>query len=69
MADAKQREAWNHTATLAATICNASGNFKKPVEPKNFHPFKDTHKPAPTQPKPIKADISILKMFVPKPKL
>lgn len=59
MAEARQREAWNHTAALMAFAANLLRDPKKsaPVRPEDFHPF------APPPPKPILRgkDLRILK--------
>nr|DAQ58215.1 MAG TPA: Protein of unknown function (DUF4035) [Caudoviricetes sp.] len=66
MAEAKQREAWNHTAALMAFAVNLMRDPKKgaPARPEDFHPF------APRPQKPILRgkDLRILKdVFVKTP--
>ena len=39
MHDGKCRDAWNHTSAVLATLYNAGGRLKRPVEPSRFHPF------------------------------
>lgn len=47
MAEAKQREAWNHTAALLALMVNLTRNPKKskPAKPEDFNPFIKKAKP------------------------
>jgi hypothetical protein len=41
MAEGKQKEAWNHTASLLAMLVNtAFGKKGRPVEAGKFHPFE-----------------------------
>ncbi|MGD9856510.1 MAG: hypothetical protein AB7U20_16305 [Planctomycetaceae bacterium] len=60
MAESRQSDAWNHTASVLALLANAHRDPKKtrPLKPADFHPLR---KPTPTPPAPPKADISILK--------
>ena len=60
MADAKQTDAWNHTAAVLAMLANTHRNPKKarPFKPSDFHP--GTRSARPQEPLP-KVDISILK--------
>lgn len=40
MAEGRQREAWDHTSFLIATLINVNSLRKgKPVQPSTFHPF------------------------------
>jgi hypothetical protein len=39
MAAARRREAWDHTALLAALIVNWSGYARKGLKVADFHPF------------------------------
>ena len=41
MADARAREAWNHTSAVLAMIANANRDPKKsrPLKPGDFHPY------------------------------
>lgn len=60
MAEARQSDAWNHTAALLALLANAHRDPKKtrPLKPIDFHPHR---KPTPSASAPTKADISLLK--------
>ena len=60
MADARQTDAWNHTAAVLAMLANTHRNPKKarPFKPSDFHP--GTRSARPQEPLP-KVDISILK--------
>lgn len=67
MAEAKQRERWNHTATLLATMINLTRNPKKsqPAKPEDFNPFIKKEPP----PKLKGNDLKILKdIFVKRKK-
>ncbi len=40
MSEAKQSEAWNHTATLVAYVLKSQAGKKgRSIKPKQFHPF------------------------------
>lgn len=39
MTEARQRDAWDHTAQLCAAVYN-SQKTKDPVDPSRFHPFR-----------------------------
>lgn len=59
MAEARQREQWNHTSSLLALLANCHRDPKKtrPYKPAQFHPH-------PTKPRPTikpRADIRQLK--------
>jgi hypothetical protein len=55
MAEARQREDWNHTAGLLAMVYNAHRAPKaRAMKPAEFHPFV-------RQPAPPTKDLSILK--------
>jgi hypothetical protein len=59
MADARQREAWNHTASLLALLANCHRDPKRArsYTLADFHPCLDARPPRPPPP----ADLSILK--------
>ena len=59
MAEARQREQWNHTASLLALLANCHRDPKKtrPYKPAQFHPHGRPRKPAPA----ATADIGLLK--------
>jgi hypothetical protein len=64
LAESRQRDQWNHTASLMALIANVNRDPKKGrlARPEDFHPLRNhrASTPTPTQHPPI-ADISILK--------
>ncbi len=64
MAHARQRDAWNHTATLLAMLANVNRDPKKgrAFKPADFHPIPASERPAPGP--PLKGDIGMLKVFV-----
>ena len=47
MAEARAREAWNHTSAVLAMIANANRDPKKsrPLKPGDFHPYAGKRKP------------------------
>lgn len=61
MAEARQQEAWNHTAALLAWMGNNNPHRKrsKTFHPRDFHPFAKRGRVK--EPSPPKADLSILK--------
>lgn len=49
MAEARSREAWNHTAQIMALTANVHRDPKSPVvQPSAFHPFARRNAPRPT---------------------
>jgi len=65
MAEAKRREAWDHTSTVLAMIFNANRDPKRqtPAGPADFHPYrKATNRGIPLK----AANIGILKAFAKK---
>ena len=62
VAEARQRDLWNHTASVMALIANVNRDPKKsrPAKPNDFHPLRKspTH---PTNHRPPVTDISVLK--------
>lgn len=66
MAEAKQREAWNHTASLMALVVNLVRDPRKgsPAKPEDFHPFA----PKPRKPILKGKELSVLRdVFVREP--
>jgi hypothetical protein len=64
LAEARQRDQWNHTASVMALIANVNRDPKKgrPAKPDDFHPLrKYTTRTEPSERQPAIADISILK--------
>lgn len=64
LAEARQRDQWNHTASVMALIANVNRDPKKgrPAKPDDFHPLrKHTIRTDSTERQPPIADISILK--------
>jgi hypothetical protein len=62
MAEGRRRDQWNHTASVLALVANANRDPKKgrAFTPADFHPMSGPKR----EPPPIKADISVLKVFV-----
>lgn len=60
MTQGRQRDEWNHTATLLAMIANINRDPKKgrAARPTDFHPMPDGKRKAPA---PIKGNITMLK--------
>lgn len=60
MAEGRRKDAWAHTSALLALIANAHRDPKKtrPFEPDDFHPYA---KRASDGPKPVQADLTVLK--------
>lgn len=61
MAQARQQDAWNHTASVLAMLANVNRDPKKgrAFKPTDFHPMP-VAKHAP-EPPPLRGDISMLK--------
>lgn len=61
MAHGRQRDQWNHTATLLAMLANINRDPKKSraARPMDFHPMPDGKRRV--KPAPIKGDITMLK--------
>lgn len=60
MAQARQQEAWNHTAALLAMLANVNRDPKKgrALRPTDFHPNPAARPPEPAT---LKGDIGMLK--------
>jgi hypothetical protein len=60
MAQARQQEAWNHTAALLAMLANVNRDPKKgrALRPADFHPIPARRPPEPAT---LKGDIGMLK--------
>ena len=60
MAQARQRDAWNHTAALLALLANVHRDPKKgrALKPGDFHPIQATQRPICP---PFQGDICVLK--------
>jgi hypothetical protein len=49
MAEAKSREAWDHTASILALLFNTHrGPRSKPARVEDFHPYRERRRPAMT---------------------
>jgi hypothetical protein len=60
MAEARQSEQWNHTATVLAMLANVNRDPKKnrAFKPGDFHPVEASKR---SDQRPIKGDIRMLK--------
>ena len=65
MAEGRQDDAWNHTASLMALLVNINRDSKKTqaVDADRFHPFAKRRRQEARQSAP-KVGIDVLKMFL-----